>query len=622
MIPQSCSEVAFHSYLGNIFRLFSYRDSSSVRSLEKRWNDKFIGKGHSLSPWLLSMLSRRRVLHHSLYAAAGAALSKNAQVFGQTMASPAQVRSGIELPRFVDPLPVPPVIRAIGSPNETIAVEMRQFQKKVHRDLPPTTLWGYNGSWPGPTIEARREQPLNIRWVSKLPFTHLLPIDPSIHGAESTLPAVRNVAHLHGACVMPDDDGYPEAWFTAHGEHGPKFNPHPSSYPNCQPSTTLWYHDHCLGITRLNVYAGLAGFYLIRDHAESGLNLPQNEFEIPLMLQDRLFHRDGSLYYPKVVNGPKEHPIWIQEFYGDMNCVNGKVMPFLEVEPRRYRFRILNAANSRFYHLRLYQADASGNILNESFDVPAFNQIGTDGGLLPVPLELRYLLISPAERFDIVIDFSEFAGKSFSLVNDAPAPYNMGGQYIPPDVMLFKVAKPISRKDFSALPDTLVPFEPLVPTAAMRERILLVSEIERPSDGYVITGLLGNARWHEPITEDPKAGDTEIWSFVNITADVHPLHVHLVQFQVLNRQPFNVQIYQQTGKLIFTGKPMAPESNERPARKDTIKSYPGYVTRVILRFDLPNGAPVTPGQEFLYVWHCHILEHEDNEMMRPYKVIA
>ncbi|NYF78997.1 multicopper oxidase family protein [Granulicella arctica] len=538
------------------------------------------------------------------------------------MASPPQVRSDVKLTRYVDPLPIPPVVRSTGKTDEVITIEMRQFQHRVHRDLPPTTLWGYNSSWPGPTIEAQSGQSLNINWVSKLPTTHLLPIDHSIHGAEASLPPVRNVAHLHGACALPEDDGYPEAWFTAHGEHGPRFNPRPSHYPNCQPSTTLWYHDHCLGITRLNVYAGLAGFYLIRDEAEKALNLPQGEFEIPLMLQDRLFHHDGSLFYPKVVNGPKEHPVWIQEFFGDMNCVNGKVMPFLEVEPRRYRLRILNASNSRFYHLRLFNSDANGNILNESYDVPSFQQIGTDGGLLPSPVELHYLLIAPAERFDIIVDFSDCAGKSFSLINDAPAPYTMGGQYLPEEVMLFKVGKLLSGKDSSAIPDTLVPFELLNPSFTTHERMLLVSERERSSDGYVIIGLLGNARWHEPITEDPKAGSTEIWSFVNITSDVHPLHVHLVQFQVLNRQSFDVLTYQQTGKLVFTGKPMAPESNERPARKDTIKSYPGYVTRVIMRFDLPHGTEVTPGQEFLYVWHCHILEHEDNEMMRPYKVIA
>ena len=571
------------------------------------------------------MLSRRRLLKRGLTTAAGLTLSRTVPAMQQAMASPTQVRSGVRLIPYVDSLPIPPVIHATGRPGEVIDIEMRQFQQKVHRDLPPTTLWGYNGSWPGPTIEAQSGQPLNINWVSRLPTSHLLPIDHSIHGAESSLPAVRNVAHLHGACAMPDDDGYPEAWFTAQGEHGPhgqKFNPRPSSYPNCQPSTTLWYHDHCLGITRLNVYAGLAGFYLIRDEAERSLNLPQGEFEIPLMLQDRLFHHDGSLYYPKVVNGPKEHPIWIQEFYGDYNCVNGKVSPFLEVEPRKYRFRIVNAANARFYHLRLFISDASGKIQNDSFDVPSFQQVGTDGGLLPAPLEIRYLLIGPGERFDVIIDFSGCEGKSFSLVNDAPAPYTMGGQYLAEDVLLFKVIKTLSGKDTSVVPEALVPFEPLVPTYATRERLLLVSEKERPSDGYVITGLLGNARWHEPITEDPKAGSTEIWSFVNITGDVHPLHVHLVRFQVLNRQTFDVQTYQQTGKLVFTGKPMAPESNERPAHKDTIKSYPGYVTRVVMRFDLPRGAQVSPGDELLYVWHCHILEHEDNEMMRPYKVVV
>ena len=569
------------------------------------------------------MLSRRRVLHHGIVTATGLGLGKSRWLLGQTaMASPRQVRSGVKLERYVDPLTVPPVLRSGFRPDQPLEIEIRQFRQKVHRDLPPTTLWGYNGSWPGPTIEARSDEPINIRWVSKLPSTHLLPVDHSIHGAEASLPAVRTVTHLHGACVMPDADGYPEAWIAPNGDHGPGYKPGASTYPNCQQSTTLWYHDHCIGITRLNVYAGLAGFYLIRDEAEKALNLPEGDFEIPLMFQDRLFHPDGSLFYPKVVNGPKEHPIWVQELYGDMNCVNGMVMPYLEVEPRKYRFRMLNAANSRFYHLRLFNADATGNVLNASYDVPSFQQIGTDGGLLPAPLELHYLLMGPAERFDVIIDFSGCAGKSFSLINDAPAPYTMGGQFLAEDLMLFKVTKPLSGKDTSVIPEALVPFEPLQPTFSMRERILLVSEKERPSDGYVIMGLLGNARWHEPITEDPKAGSTEIWSFLNTTGDVHPLHLHLVQFQVLNRQPFDVQTYQQTGKIVFTGRPMPPESNERPARKDTVKSYPGYITRIIQRFDLPRGASVVSGQELLYVWHCHILEHEDNEMMRPYKVVV
>src|SRR5271168_376624 len=173
------------------------------------------------------MLSRRRLLQRGLTSAAGLTLSKTVPAMQQAMASPAQVRSGVSLTPYVDSLPLPPVIRATGKPGETIDIEMVQFQQKVHRDLPPTTVWGYNGSWPGPTIEAQSGQPLSINWVSKLPQTHLLPIDHSIHGAESSLPAVRNVAHLHGACVMPDDDGYPDAWFTAQGEHGSKFNLRP-----------------------------------------------------------------------------------------------------------------------------------------------------------------------------------------------------------------------------------------------------------------------------------------------------------------------------------------------------------------------------------------------------------
>ncbi len=561
------------------------------------------------------------MLQSAAYTAAGLALEKGIRGAAQApgkMASPEPVRSGVALAPYVDALPVPPLIRPRS--HTPIEIQMCQFRQKVHRDLPPTILWGYNGLWPGPTIEAHRGDPISVQWTSKLPAKHLLPVDHTIHGAEASLPEVRNVAHLHGAAVMPPDDGYPEAWFTAQGGQGPCFNSRPSLYPNDQPATTLWYHDHCLGITRLNNYAGLSGFYLIRDEVEDALHLPSGEFEIPLMLQDRLFKADGGLLYPTAVNGP--HPIWIQEIFGDINCVNGKAMPFLEVEPRKYRFRLLNAANARFYHLRLYNSDSAGRILDKSPDVPVFQQIGSDGGLLPAPLPLHYLLIAPGERMDIIVDFSGFKDKMFSLINDAPAPYAMGGQVTASQVMLFKVIKPLSGEDSSSLPAQLAPFEPLDPTLAVRDRLLWVTERERASDGYVEIGLLGNARWHEPITEDPKAGSLEIWSFANATGDVHPLHIHLVRFQVLNRQAFDVQAYQQSGKLVLTGRPIPPERNERPAWKDTIKSYPGYVTRVIQRFDLPRGAEIASGEELLYVWHCHILEHEDNEMMRPYKVIG
>ncbi len=237
-------------------------------------------------------------------------------------------------------------------------------------------------------------------------------------------------------------------------------------------------------------------------------------------------------------------------------------------------------------------------------------------------MSLHYLIVSPGERFDLIIDFTEHKDKHFALINDAPAPYARGGEIVPSDVMLFKVTKPLSGKDTSSLPTALAPFTPIDAGEAVRERFLALTEMDRPSDGYTMIGMLGKMHWDDPVTEDPKAGSTEIWSFANATGDVHPIHTHLVRFQVLNRQPFDTKTYQETGKLVFTGLPMPPESNERPAWKDTIKTYAGYVTRVIQKFDLPAGTVAKPGQEFRYVWHCHVLEHEDNEMMRPYNVIG
>jgi spore coat protein A len=522
------------------------------------------------------------------------------------------------LPSYVTPLSIPPVIRPQA--GVTVPIRMVPFQHKAHRDLPAATMWGYNAMWPGPTFEVRKGQPLSVKWSNQLPTKHFLPIDYTIHGSEEGVPEVRTVTHVHGAQVLPDSDGYPDSWFTSDGKTGSVAAANPTHYPNDQAATTLWYHDHALGITRLNVYAGLAGFFLIRDAEEEALNLPSGPYEIPLMIQDRKFGVDGSLLYPPAKNGT--HPMWMQEFFGDMICVNGKAAPFLEVEPRKYRFRMVNGSNSRFYHLTLVPADADGKPNGKPVDAPPFRQIGTDGGLLPAPLNMHYLIFSPGERFDLIIDFSEHKGANLALINDAPAPYARGGEVVPSDVMLFKVTKPLSEKDSSSLPAALVPWSPLDPAHAVRERTLALTEMDRPADGYTMIGLLDQKHWDDPITEDPKAGSTEIWSFANTTGDVHPIHMHLVQFQVLNRQTFDVKTYMQTGKLIFTSIPMPPESNERPAWKDTIKTYSGYITRVIARFDLPPGTQVNSGDEFRYVWHCHVLEHEDNEMMRPYKIVG
>jgi spore coat protein A len=524
---------------------------------------------------------------------------------------------GVNLASFVDPLPIPPRLVA-GS--QTATIRMSAFRQKVHRDLPLTTLWGYNGSWPGPTIEVRRGQPFAVNWVNNLPKRHFLPLDYTVHGEEETVPPVRTIVHVHGAQVLPEHDGYPDAWITPDGKTGKFYQPGANHFPNQQPATTLWYHDHAIGITRLNIYAGLAGFYLIRDEQEDALNLPRGEFEIPLMLQDRSFQADGSLLYPAAVNGT--HPVWIQEFFGNTVCVNGKAKPYLEVEPRRYRFRIVNGSNARFYHLALQSSDAAGKPDRSLPAAPRMQQIGTDQGLLPAPLERRNLLIAPGERMDFVLDFTGLKGAHFVFTNDAPAPYTRGGEVAAEDVMLFKVTKPLSSPDTSTLPSELVPFEPLPPGLAVRERVLSINEMDRPSDGYTTMGMLDGKHWDDPVTEDPKAGSLEIWSLANTTGDVHPMHLHLVRFQVLNRQPFDVRTYLATGKIEFTNQPLPPEANEQKAWKDTVKAFPGYVTRILQRFDLPPGTPVAPGQRFRYVWHCHILEHEDNEMMRPYDVVG
>lgn len=174
----------------------------------------------------------------------------------------------MSLEKFVDALPIPSVIKAEKKINGIpfYRVEMKQVQQKLHRDMPPTTVWGYNGLYPGPTFEVERNQPIQVLWENKLPLEHLLPVDRTVHGAHPDQPSVRTVVHVHGARVTPDSDGYPEAWFTRNFENvGPKFTNKIYHYPNCQRPTTLWYHDHAIGITRLNVYSGLAGFYLIRD---------------------------------------------------------------------------------------------------------------------------------------------------------------------------------------------------------------------------------------------------------------------------------------------------------------------------------------------------------------------
>lgn len=521
----------------------------------------------------------------------------------------------MNLDKFKDQLPLPSVIKPVGKRNGIpyYKVKMKQVQQQLHKDLPPTTVWGYNGMYPGPTFEVTRDQPIYVKWENQLPYEHLLPVDRTVHGADPTCqPSVRTVVHLHGGRVRPENDGFPEAWFTKNFKNvGCKFVHEVYYYPNCQRPATLWYHDHALGITRLNVYAGLAGFYLIRDAHEKNLNLPKGKYEIPLVIQDRSFNLDpnsksyGELFYPSQppINSMLPNPSVVPEFFGDTALVNGKVWPYLEVEPRKYRFRILNGSNSRFYRLKL----DSG---------PDFVQIGTDGGFLEHQVIVmnqpnqQGLLLAPAERADVIIDFSNYANQNIILTNDAPTPFPDDDPTAPdlPQIMQFRVKSKVSKPDTSEIPTTLSCFEKLEATGVPIRRNFL-NEIDDPQFPARKKAQLNFMDWDElPITETPYNGTVEVWELYNLTGDTHPIHLHLVQFQILNRAPIT---FDANGIITSVGDPVPPAPNEM-GWKDTVRANPNEVTRIIARFGPFTG---------IYPWHCHILEHEDHEMMRPYEVL-
>jgi spore coat protein A len=474
---------------------------------------------------------------------------------------------------FADPLPRPPVLRA--APGETLRIAMAETEQRLHRQLPPTRVWTYGGHMPGPTIEARSGQALEVEWANALPARHFLPIDHHIHGAERDKPEVRSVVHVHGAKVATASDGYPDDWYLPGASRL-------HTYPNRQDAAALWYHDHAMGINRLNIYAGLFGNYLLRDEHELSLGLPTGECEVPLVLCDRLLTEDGQLYYP--VSGRSDAP-WVPEVFGNAMLVNGALLPHLDVQPCRYRFRVLNTANGRFFHLSLRGRRP-------------FAQIGSDQGLLAAPVTQTSLLLAPGERADLVVDFADLAGASIELMNDA----------LP--LMQFRVGAGKLRDD-SRVPDVLRELPRMPESAASRTRVLTLDEYADCVAEPMLM-LLDGKRWHEPVTERPRLGSTEIWSLVNLTEDTHPIHLHLVRFQILDRRPFDVDAYLESKTLRYTGPAQPPPPHER-GWKDTAQAYPGMVTRFIATFD---------GYVGKYAWHCHLLEHEANEMMRPFEVVA
>lgn len=489
----------------------------------------------------------------------------------------------LQLTPFVDELPLP---QRVTPGSHRLRVVMREIHTKVHRDVPPTRMWSYGDTPLGPLIEARSGHPLRVEWVNSLPQKHFLPVDFSLHGCGRNLPEVRAVVHLHGAKAPTKDDGYPEDWYVP-GES------RVCHYPQEQPAATLWYHDHAMGLNRLNIYAGLAGMMLLRDEHEDALHLPSGRYEVPLTFYDRNFSADGQLFYP--TSGIPGHP-WVPEFAGDAILLNGKIRPYFDVEPRLYRFRVLNAANSRFFALSLSHGHE-------------FHQIGSDQGLLSAPVRLTSLNLAPAERADLLIDFSDVAGEHLHLVHGAL------------EVLQFRVANKAGARsashpareeqDATSVPATLRAVERIPETESVRTRTIQLNDMLN-GVGNSMMMLLNHKHWYEPVTEQPQLNSTEIWEFVNLTEDTHPMHLHLVRFQVLDRRLFDVFAYRHEKGLRYLAAAVPPEPSEM-GWKDTVQCPPGMITRIITRFEGYTGK---------YLYHCHILEHESNDMMRPFEVIA
>ena len=625
------------------------------------------------------------------------------------------------IPKYVTPLVIPPAMPLTakvpvrgGKSVEYYEIAVRQFPQHIlpeNMGLDPTTVWSYGSvnhagsfNYPAFTVEATWRKPVRVKWINDLVdasgnyLAHLLPVDQTVHWANPpggdggrdghgmdptpyTGP-VPIVTHLHGGHSSEESDGYAEAWYLpaannipsgyarvgsfydtfrskAEGLLGQPWTPGSAvfEYDNDQRAATMWYHDHTLGMTRSNVYAGPAGFYLLRDGPSDavGGRLPgpaptlgdrpgTRYYEIPIAIQDRSFNADGSLFYPDnraffegldpaqlqipfipedACVGPSDiSPIFNPEFFGNTMVVNGKTWPFLEVEQRRYRFRFLNGCNSRFLLLEL------------SNELP-FWQIGTEGGFLPAPLEVERLLLGPAERADVIVDFTNVGvGTEIILKNLGPDEPFGGGE--PPgdfdqadpettgQVMQFRVV-PATGPDTSTPPDRLVlPGIGPLPVATNTRQVSL-NEVDSETvlvstdaDGNVVLdcengepfgpkeALLGTLAggagvplgWDDPITENPAVGATEVWEMHNFTEDAHPIHIHEILFEVVNRE------------VIETGAVRDPEPWELGSRKDTVIAYPGEITRVKATYDRGG----------LFVWHCHIVEHEDHEMMRPYRI--
>ena len=508
------------------------------------------------------------------------------------------IRRLSEIGQFVDRLPIPPSIKI--PPSGEFTIPLRAFSIKINRDLPPSPAFGYGGMSPGPTIEVEAGHPIRVHFKNELPLQHFFP-SPKGSEMNSNLPDVRAITHLHGAVVTSQDplnrlhnnDGWPDAWNIPGQEQI-------ADYPNVQTARTLFYHDHAMGTTGRNVAAGLAGMYIIHDALERSLHLPRGPFEIPLFFESQSIVENGTRAYTDVISN---------EFYGNVVSVNGKIVPFLNVEPRKYRFRMVNAMNARSLGIKLVDAG------NSDVPGPAFYQIGSDAGFLQQTVKLNdpadpkslELNLAPSERADVIIDFSAYAGRSFILFNDSIT--DPDGEIPDFRIMRFNVAKIASSRDVSQIPGNIVPIRRMNPAEANHTRQIFLNAMKMPGgfDMYTINGKL----WRDPVTERIPLGSTEIWEVINTTPKLlHPFHVHLEQFQILDRTPFDLEEYKKSGQVKPTGPSFLPDPNEM-GWKDTVRANPGQITRIIMRFGPYPGS---------YVYHCHILEHEDMDMMRPLEI--
>ena len=621
------------------------------------------------------------------------------------------------------------IVAQAGKNIDYYEISVEQFSQQIlPNGFPQTTVWGYGPvakdkkkalllhNAPSLTIEADWNRPVRIKWVNGLLdeqgkyLPHLLPVDATLHwanppggvGGRDTRPAsnaaldlyegpVPIVTHVHGAVGVGDEsDGYPEAWYLpaardipaeyakvgtwykffrqkAVTRFGAAWEPGSAvfQYPNDNRASTLWYHDHTLGLTRLNVYAGPAGFYLVRggpagDDAavDSRTGLPavlpgpapkandtipskKTYYEIPIAIQDRSFNADGSLFYPdsrEFFDGASDFlpdtdlsPVWNPEFFGNTIMVNGKTWPFQTVEKRRYRMRFLNGCQSRVLIL-----DFAG--------IPGVQvwQIGNEGGFLAAPVHLtarsnNRLLMGLAERADVIVDFTNVPTGNHILRNAGPDEPFGGLEGLQPaepettgQIMQFRVT-PAMTADPTTPPQFLrLPAITKLPMETKTRRLALLEKMSMYVPEAPVEALLGTVNgdpsrgvapcvhrmWMDPVTEDPMVGATELWEMYNTTGDAHPMHIHEVVFEVVNRQEIEVGEFNDHAHGMMTTVKLVPGSQPRPPEpwetgfKDTVLAYPGQVTRVRMQFN-------NPGQ---FVWHCHIVEHEDNEMMRPYRI--